>query len=273
MTWNAPAALVILACVISVVPASAQAPAPAPAPAAEPPAATQPSVQFLSRFNFHIDAGAVSDPTAMFDWIANLGGDIDFVDYGKGRINFLAQYEVVMGTEYKSFDPNQGNYTLNLSATWRAFGGEFLGVFHHISRHYGDRAKLFPIDWNTAGVQYYRPFVLGPALMKTQAYAAKVIQKSYVDYTWDMGAGLDAQLPISPRVSVMLRGSMERMNVDPTIAGRSAQNGGRGEIALRVAGVRAQMEVYCAYERRIDAAPVLRKPENWALAGFRFVKE
>jgi hypothetical protein len=266
VTWRAPA-LVCLACLISVAPALAQTPAASQPPAGPPP------VQFLSRFNFHIEAGAVSEPTEMFDWIANLGGDIDFVDYGRGRINFLAQYEVVMGTEYKSFDPNQGNYTLNLSATWRALGGEFLGVFHHISRHYGDRAKTFPIDWNTAGAQFYRPFVLGPALLKGQAYAAKVIQHSYVDYTWDMGASLDAQLPVTPRVSVMLRGSMQRMNVDPTVADRSAQNGGRGEIALRVAGVRAQMELFCAYERRIDAAPVLRTSANWGMAGFRFVKE
>jgi hypothetical protein len=269
VTWKAPilVCVVCLVCVMSVVPAAAQAPAP------DATAVPAPQVQFLSRFNFHIQAGAVSDPTEMFDWIADLGGDIDFVDYGRGRINFLAQYEVVMGTEYKSFDPNQGNYTLNLSATWRALGGEFLGVFHHISQHLGDRAKTFPIDWNTAGVQFYRPFVAGPVLMKGQAYAAKVVQKSYVDYTWDMGAGLDAQLPVSPRVSVMLRGSMQRMNVDASIADRSAQNGGHGEVALRVAGVRAQMELFCAYERRIDAAPVLRKPENWALAGFRFVKE
>ena len=45
-------------------------------------------------------------------WDADFGGELDIVDYGAGRVTFEANYQVVLGEEIRSFDPNQGNYIL-----------------------------------------------------------------------------------------------------------------------------------------------------------------
>ena len=53
--------------------------------------------------------------------------------------------------EFRQFDPNQGNYTLEGSGSVRAGPIEVAGVFHHVSRHLSDRPKRFPVDWNMIG--------------------------------------------------------------------------------------------------------------------------
>ena len=57
-----------------------------------------------------------------FVWDTNFGGELDFVDYGLGRTTFAANYEAVLGEEFRRFDPNQGNYLLDLSTSARAHG-------------------------------------------------------------------------------------------------------------------------------------------------------
>ena len=76
-------------------------------------------------------------------WLGGLGDE--------ERVAF--DYEPVMGNELQPFDPNQGNYGIELLGAGRR--GEFeLGlVFHHTSRHLGDRAKDFGIAWNLMGPQ------------------------------------------------------------------------------------------------------------------------
>ena len=60
-------------------------------------------------------------------WDADFGGEVDVVDYGVGRVSFTTNYEVVMGTQLRRFDPNQGNYILAGTASARAAGFEVAG--------------------------------------------------------------------------------------------------------------------------------------------------
>ena len=52
-----------------------------------------------------------------FVWDANFGGELDMVDYGRGRATFVANYQTILGSEFRAFDPNQGNYILEGSTS------------------------------------------------------------------------------------------------------------------------------------------------------------
>src|SRR5262245_28929770 len=87
----------------------AQNPAPVPQAPVE--------AQFMSRFDFHMSAAGLNEPDPRFSWDTHWGGDFDFADYVRGRLMFLADYQVVLGREIRLFDPNQGNYTLEVSGS------------------------------------------------------------------------------------------------------------------------------------------------------------
>ena len=82
-----------------------------------------PAPGLLSRYRFHLNAVRLTVDEPEFNWDADFGGDIDLLDYRAGRVTFLSNYEVILGDERREFDPVQGNYTLDLSASWRAGGG------------------------------------------------------------------------------------------------------------------------------------------------------
>ena len=91
-------------------------------------------------------------------WDADFGGELDVVDYGVGRFTFEANYQVVLGEEIRSFDPNQGNYILAGIVSARTRGFEIAGQLYHQSRHLADRPKEEAIDWNTLGGRVRKAF-------------------------------------------------------------------------------------------------------------------
>ncbi len=44
----------------------------------------------------------------MFVWDTNFGGELDVIDYRTGRATFVANYQAILGDEFRHFDPNQG---------------------------------------------------------------------------------------------------------------------------------------------------------------------
>ena len=95
----------------------------------------------MSRYDFHLSAAAVAVNDPRFSWETHFGGDIDVADYVVGRSSILVDYEAVLGDEFRAFDPNQGNYTLEASSSARVGDTEIAGVFHHVSRHLSDRPE------------------------------------------------------------------------------------------------------------------------------------
>lgn len=240
---------------------------PLPSPAASPS-----TPEFLSHYNFHVSADALcTSDDERFSWQAHFGGDVDLVDYVKGRANVLIDYEAVLGNEFRKFDPNQGNYTLDGSASVRAGGTEFAGVFHHVSRHFGDRPKRFAIAWNVLGVRALRRLATDAASLDLQATAGRVVQHSQVDYRWTGLVDVLARRSLTPVVGLFVHGFGELVSVDPSVAGRGTQRGGRFDGGLRFNGRAGALEVFAGVERRIDADPLDRQPLRWALVGFRFV--
>src|SRR5687768_2088381 len=69
-------------------------------------------IEFLPRYAFHVSMEYLASDERRFEWDAHWGGDLDIVDYGYGRFNFVADYQTILGDEFREFDPNQGNYIL-----------------------------------------------------------------------------------------------------------------------------------------------------------------
>ena len=251
------------ACLIVTVAASVSAQQPLAAPPVSP--------QFMSRFDFHMSAAGLSDADRRFSWDTHWGGEFDFVDYVRGRMMFLADYQVILGDEFRMFDPNQGNYTLAVSGSVRLKGTELAGVLHHVSRHLSDRPNRDAIAWNLVEARVMRRLEMGKQALDVRVEGGRVAARAFVDYVW-IGA-LDSTLrrTISPHTGVYGRVFTDTYIVDREIAGRRNQAGARVELGIRVTGGAGALDLFGGYERVVDAYPLDRQSRQWAFAGFRLV--
>lgn len=234
------------------------------------PAAAQGTIQFFPRYDFHLGAEHLSQQDPRFVWDTNFGGEMDFVDYGIGRARFAANYEAVLGQEFRNFDPNQGNYLLDVSASVRTHGTELTTVLHHTSRHLSDRFKRAPVDWNMLGLAVEHDVRARAVTFRPHGNVLGVLLKSNVDYTWEANGGLDVRVPVRAHVSVISGGNVRHLGVDGS-RNRGAQTGGRIEAGVRFDGERGAIELVIAGERRVDPYPLDLSSLSWLSAGFRFV--
>ena len=265
--------IAVLLSLVATLPAAAQSTAPAPPP----------TVNFLTRYDFHLTAEHLSSDDERFSWDANFGGELDLIDYTAGRFTFYANYQVITGDEFRAFDANQGNYTLGGRLSGRIKGTEVAGVFHHVSRHLSDRPKPFPVDWNMIGVRVSRPIPVGKLLLDTHVDIRSVTQRSYVDYEWELDGGIRARYPINKSWAVVGNGDLRILGVDDTVAQcgpadlclahRGTQTGGRGEGGIRFEGKVAAVELFLAVEHRIDPYPLEFDTVTWWSAGFKLLSK
>jgi hypothetical protein len=244
--------------------------APASAQSASPDPSTPGTIEFLPRYDFHLDAQHLSSPDPRFVWDANFGGALDFVDYGFGRATFLANYQVILGEEIRNFDPNQGNYTLEGSASGRLHGFEAALVFHHVSRHLADRPKTFAIDWNMLGARVEKAFAVKGIELNPRVDVRGVILHSYVDYRWEVDADLRNVYPLASRVAAVSDVDLRLLGVDGS-QNRGTQTGAKAEGGIRLGGKAGAVELFIAVERRIDPYPTEFGVDTWASAGFRLL--
>ena len=234
------------------------------------PAFAQATIRFIPRYDFHLQAEHLSGDDPRFVWDADFGGEIDAVDYHHGRFTFWANYEVVMGEELRIFDPNQGNYILAGSLSLRAKAVEVAGVFYHQSRHLSDRAKVAPVDWNMMGGRVLHERSAGPIEWRGVADLRRMIQRSEVDYVWELDTDARLRVGLRPRVKFIAGGGVRVLGVDGS-GDRGSQTGFRSEAGVRVEGEAGAFELYVAGERRIDPYPVEFGSATWVKAGFRIL--
>ena len=258
--------LMVLALAAGVLPVCAQEPSPPPAP--DP--AQGSSVQFLTHSAFHLAAAHLSSDDIRFKWDTNFGGDLDLVDYGFGRLNFLANYQAILGHEYRAFDPNQGNYILEGSTSLRTSGVEVSAVFYHQSRHLSDRPKRFAVDWNMFGGRVQKRISHGASTLDARVDLRGTIFKSYVDYNWELEGNVREQHVVHPNVSLIADGRLRVLGVDGS-QNRGTQTGAYGEGGVRLEGRGAAVELYVAVERRVDPYPTEFFTDSWVGAGFRLL--
>jgi hypothetical protein len=234
---------------------------------ADPP---HPSVEFLPRVAFHLTGEHLSGDDVSFVWDTNFGGDLDVIDYGGGRATFVANYQAILGNEFRHFDPNQGNYILGGSASWRKLGMEFAGVFHHESRHLSDRSNRVAVAWNMMGGRALRTFTSGPARIEARVDLRGVVAKSFVDYDWEIDSGVRSDVHIRPGVGALFAGGLRHLAVDGT-QNRGDQTGYRAEAGVRIEGRTGAMEFFLATERRVDPYPLEFGVARWTTVGFRLL--
>lgn len=255
-----PCAVLALAVVLCARPVQAQSTAnPQPTP-----------VEFLPRSTFYMSAEHLSGDDVMFVWDANFGGDLDVLDYGKGRATFLANYQAILGDEFRHFDPNQGNYILLGTGSMRTEYAEVSGVFYHQSRHLADRANRVPVAWNMMGGRGQRRFMAGRTALDAQIDVRGVIQKSFVDYTWEIDTLVRSDMQIYDGIHAILGGNLRLLGVDGS-QNRGNQTGFRAEGGVRFQGGSAAMELFLAAERRIDPYPLQFGTAHWVTVGFRLL--
>jgi len=230
----------------------------------------QTAIEFFPAFDFHMDASMLGSDDPRFSWDANLGGALDVLGWNRGRATFLANYEVIMGDEFRRFDPNQGNYTLEGSVSRDLAGVEVSGQFHHVSRHLSDRPKRQAIDWNMIGARIRRSQASGAAQLDAQVDIRGVLAKSAVDYRWEVESAIGSRFGIRPRVDLVTGVSLRVLGVDGSLD-RGTQAGFRGEGGVRLKGTGASMELFVAAERRIDPYQLQAATDTWLAVGFRLV--
>jgi hypothetical protein len=233
---------------------------------------TPASPDFISRYDFHLAAAGLASGDARFSWDTHFGGSLDVVDYVGGRAGIDVDYEAVLGDEFRAFDPNQGNYTLEAFASGRlGRSTEVVGMFHHVSRHLSDRPKRFAVAWNVLGARILKRVEARETTIDVDVEGGKIVQHSYVDYDWTGELHLQARRPIDDRASVFGRATGQLIGTTGEVRDRERQLGVAVEAGLRIRGRAGALELFAGFERRADADPIDRQPQNWALAGFRLL--
>lgn len=225
----------------------------------------------MARFDFHMAAAGLKHDDPRFTWDTHWGGDFDLVDYVVGRTTFVTDYQALLGSQFRPFDPYQSNYLLEAASSIRIGKTEIYGVLNHVSRHLGDRPKRVAVAENSLGPRVLRQFSVAATTIDVRADVRKVIAHAYVDYDWIRMADVTVRRAVNSRASVYGRAFGESYVIDKAIAGRDRQDGGRVEAGVRLQGAGGAMDLFAGYERVVDADPLDRLPRRWAFAGFRLV--
>jgi hypothetical protein len=242
-----------------------------PRPLSAPPA----TADFMPRFDWKMSAALLNHPDRRFTWDTHWAGDLDLFSYPTGRVSFLADYQALLGSEFRPFDPYQSNYLLEASGSLFVGRTEIAGVLSHISRHLGDRPKRIAVAENSLGPRVMRRFgsEAGGAV-DVRADVRKVIARSFDDYTWIEELDLGYSRQVTPHAALYGRAYGQLIQVDRTLAGRGQQKGGRIEAGVRLRGSNPQgpaMELFAGGEQMIDADPLDRITRRWAYVGFRLL--
>lgn len=259
----ATAALALLALLAPARPAAAQDSA---APAGD----RTPTFEFIPAYAFHLTAEHLSSDDQQFDWEANFGGELDVVDYGLGRARFEANYQVIMGDEFRAFDPNQGNYVLALASSLRYRRIEVAGVFYHQSRHLSDRPKRLPVAWNMIGGRVTTRLARRRATIDAQVDLRGVVQQSFVDYQWELAGDVRGRVPVAPRVAAVFGVQARAVGVDGS-QNRGTQHAYRADAGIRLQGTAGAVELFVAAERRLDPYPLEFGVQRWVSVGMRLL--
>jgi len=248
---------------LTAVPAAAQL------PLAEPPPT---SIQFLPRLDIKLSGTGLIEDDDQFTWDTHFGGDFDFVDYVFGRAYFVADYQAVLGSEYRPFDPNQGNYTLAAGLSARARKTEFMAMYHHVSRHLGDRPKRTAVAWNEVDLKVLRHFAQSGWTSDLRVDIGKVVARGDVDYNWMFRYDAWLRKPRNEKFGLFGHSEGLVILVNDYI-GRAHQYGGRIEGGVRLSGNGGHLELMTGFERSVDADMFDRLPRQWFYWGLRLITQ
>ena len=231
---------------------------------------------FLTRGDWLLSAAPMASGDPRFAWSVRQRFDVDVAHFPRGRVNLFFDNEIVMGRERREFDFNHGNVMFETSALAQIGGVDAALVFHHMSRHLIDRPVDRVVAYHTVGGRAEHVFAIGRSRVAPAAELHRVVQRTFVDYQWLSQFTVRADYPFDNGNRLFVTGSFGWDGVDRTALGdlgeplnREAQPGGRVEGGVHLLGRTIALDLYGAFERRVDAFPVARVPLSWLEAGFR----
>ena len=238
-------------------------------------AAAQPAPDpiLFTRAAFSFEWAGLIAADSRFDWDSRVGVDIDVLDTRRWRLGFAVDYEAVIGGDRRIIDLNQGNYEFDGTASRRIGATEIGLLTRHVSRHLVDRENPPSISWNLIGAKAWRTQRIGRSAISGEIAWAWAMQQAFVDYQWTTEGELGWRYPFSDRLEWAGRAEGGVIGTIDTPGGRPRLCGGRLEGALRINGRAAAIEVFLAYERRIDAFPTDRFRVRFTAIGFRLVSK
>ena len=226
---------------------------------------------FLTAFRTAIDVkhlnGVDADPR--FKWDTDVSFDMDVVDAGLFRGNLFINVETIVGSEIRDVDPNQNNYTADVSVFVRLPRGELSTTLHHVSRHLADRATTESISWNMFGVGYGDRFTLGRFELDAGLRALWTVERAGVDYDAEYAGYAGVVRPLNERLALFGSADGVVVRVDPLKRNRSDQQGGRVEGGIRIVTGVTAVDLFVAREQRIDATSDRRVRTRWTQFGIR----
>jgi len=225
----------------------------------------------LTAFRAALDISHLSGVAAdnRYNWDADLLLDADLFDVGMFRGNLLANLETIVGSELRDVDPNQNNYTADFSIFVRLPRGELGTTFHHVSRHLSDRKDLGSVSWNMVGVSYGDRFTLGALRVDAGIRALGTVERAGVDYTAQLEWHGHFTRPINPRISIIAGLEGVIVPVEKQMMMRNLKKGGVAFGGVRFPTGVGVIDVYVAWERRIDAGQFSRDIPQWTKSGIR----
>ena len=245
--------------------ASAAAAQPTPLPAIS----TETETGFLTRSAWFLSFAGMKSGDPRFSWVARGRLDADLFSYDKGRINLLIDDELVLGRERREFDFNHQNIILENSFSYRVASIDVAAVFHHTSRHLIDRPADRIVAWHTLGGRAVRVFAIRQSSVAVSVEYERVVQRTYVDYAWTSQFAIRVARPLHGGAHLFASGGAALVGVDRGVVGRGRQDGARVEGGVHVPARRAGIDLFGAWERRIDGYPMAREPTSWLEVGFK----
>ena len=236
------------------------------------PAPTAPrSHGFLTAYRTVVDIAHLSgtDADQRFNWDADVSIDIDVVDASFFRSSLFVDVETIVGSEIRDVDPNQINYTADVSTFIRLPRGELMTTFHHVSRHLSDRATDKSISWNMVGLGYGDRFTLGQFVFDAHGRALWTIERAGVDYEAQFDGRVTLTRPLSPRYALTASVSGVAVKMDPLGLGRDNRTGGQVAGGLTITTGVTAVDLFVALEQRIDALSGSLDLPSWTQVGIR----
>jgi hypothetical protein len=224
---------------------------------------------FLSRLAFFVSLAGMQTDDPRFLLAQRSRADLDLFSYRKGRVNFLIDTELVMGSERRAFDLNHANVIFETSSSYRLGPIDVAAVVHHVSRHVVDREFDRVPAWHTVGARAAHVFPSRQSTIDVSLEWGRVVQRTFVDYTWTSQATIRLDRTLRPGAHVFASGSGGLVGVDRAVVNRGRQTGGRAEGGVHFVAERGVVDFFGAYERRVDGYPTSRQPSSWFEFGFR----
>jgi hypothetical protein len=224
---------------------------------------------FLSRMAFFLSVAGMQTEDPRFSLTQRGRADLDLFSYRKGRINFLVDTELVMGSERRAFDLNHTNVIFETSVSYRLGPVDLAAVAHHVSRHVVDREFDRVPAWHTAGARAAHVFQARGSTLDVNLEYRHVVQHTFVDYAWTSQMTVRLEPAPRPGAHVFASGSGGLVGVHRAVVNRGRQTGGRAEGGVQFAAERGVLDLFGAYERRVDGYPASREPSSWFEFGFR----